>query len=284
MKTTLPATLALLTIWCIVGESIADAQTTPPGTLTLEPPDQTPASSAVGDSPGLQAPEQEPLVDTGTSFETALTAEPSLTEIAPAAKPLGGVSQPPVYTPPPGFEPEYRVRGFIGGVVGAGFALNGQIDSDRRPDVDTSVLFALRGGLLLGEKHRNVITFEVAPVSNKIDWSLRATPTFLLSYGRLHSIHGREDWAWFWKVGAGVGGGLDYRFLVAAQLDLLTFNYKMSERLWVDFGVPSIRFYIETASQARYALQFVFPLGITFAPERRHRRRHRDTSPQSYPR
>ena len=67
------------------------------------------------------------------------------------------------------------------------------------------------------------------------------------------------------KEGVGVGGGLDYRFLVAFQLDVLTFNYKMRPNLWIDFGIPTIRFHIETANQARYNAQFVFPLGITFA-------------------
>ena len=48
------------------------------------------------------------------------------------------------------------------------------------------------------------------------------------------------------------------------QLDVLTFNYKMNDRLWVDFGIPTVRFYIEAASQARFNAQFVFPLGITY--------------------
>ena len=62
-----------------------------------------------------------------------------------------------------------------------------------------------------------------------------------------------------------MGGGLDYRFLVGAQLDVLTFNYKMNKKIWIDFGIPTVRFHIETANQARYNVQFVFPFGITFA-------------------
>jgi hypothetical protein len=53
--------------------------------------------------------------------------------------------------------------------------------------------------------------------------------------------------------------------LVGAQLDVLTFNYKMSDRLWVDLGVPTVRFHIETNDMALHNLQFVFPLGVTFA-------------------
>lgn len=68
-----------------------------------------------------------------------------------------------------------------------------------------------------------------------------------------------------WKVGVGVGGGLDWRLFVGVQLDVLTFNYKMNDKLWIDFGVPTVRFRIETANQARHSTQFVFPLGITFA-------------------
>ena len=109
-----------------------------------------------------------------------------------------------------------------------------------------------------------ILGFEVAPVSNKLDWRLLATATGFLSVGSLVSIKDSKKWAWFWKVGVGVGGGFDYRFLVAAQLNVLTFNYKMNDRLWVDLGFPSMRFYIETADQARWNAQFIFPLGITF--------------------
>ena len=156
------------------------------------------------------------------------------------------------------------VRGYIGGLLAAGFGVNGQIDTGVKPYVDTTLLFGLRGGLLLGKGNRWVLGFEVAPVSNKLDWRLLATATGFLSVGSLVSIKDSKKWAWFWKVGVGVGGGFDYRFLVAAQLNVLTFNYKMNDRLWVDLGFPSMRFYIETADQARWNAQFIFPLGITF--------------------
>lgn len=162
-------------------------------------------------------------------------------------------------------EESSEVRGYIGGLLGAGFGVNGQIDTGTRAYVDTSVLFALRGGLLLGKGNRWMLGFEVAPVSNRLDWRYRATATGFVSFGSLVSIKDSKKWAWLWKVGVGVGGGLDYRFLVGAQLDILTFNYKMNDRLWIDFGIPTVRFHIETANQARYNTQFVFPLGITFA-------------------
>lgn len=158
-----------------------------------------------------------------------------------------------------------RPLGFVGGLFGAGFGVNGEIDSARKAYYETSLLFAVRGGLLLGKGHRHVLGFEVAPTTNRIDWRLRGTATFFASYGTLVPVRDRKDWSWLWRIGLGVGGGYDYRFLLGAQLDVLTFNYKMSKKLWVDFGVPTIRFYIETASQARYGVQFVFPLGITFA-------------------
>jgi hypothetical protein len=141
--------------------------------------------------------------------------------------------------------------------------VNGQIDTGTKAYVDTSVLFALRGGLLLGKGNRWLLGFEVAPVSNRLDWRFRATATGFVSFGSLVSIKDSKEWAWLWKVG--VGGGLDYRFLVGAQLDILTFNYKMNDRLWIDFSIPRVRFHIETANQARYNTQFVFPLAITFA-------------------
>lgn len=53
--------------------------------------------------------------------------------------------------------------------------------------------------------------------------------------------------------------------MLDAQLDVLTFNDKMRNKLWVDFGVPTVRFYIETTSHLGYGVQFVFSLGITFA-------------------
>lgn len=158
-----------------------------------------------------------------------------------------------------------KPRGFVGGLLGAGFGVNGETDSRRTAYYETSLLFAVRGGLLLGDGHRHVLTFEVAPTTNRIDWRLRGTATFFASYGTLVPLRDRKDWSWLWRVGVGVGGGYDYRFLVCAQLDVLTFNYKMNEKLWVDFGIPTIRFYMETATQARYGVQFVFPLGITFA-------------------
>ena len=162
-------------------------------------------------------------------------------------------------------EEESRTRGFIGGLLGAGFGVNGQIDTNTDAYVETSLLFALRGGLLLGEGNRWMLGFEVAPVSNRLDWRLRATATGFVSFGSLVTLKKRENWAWLWKVGLGVGGGLDYRFLVGAQVDVLTFNYKMRPNLWIDFGIPTIRFHIETADQARWNTQFVFPFGMTLA-------------------
>jgi hypothetical protein len=162
-------------------------------------------------------------------------------------------------------EESSEVRGYIGGLLGAGFGVNGQIDTGTKAYVDTSVMFALRGGLLLGKGNRWMLGFEVAPVSNRLDWRFRATATGFVSFGSLVSIKDSKKWAWLWKVGVGVGGGLDYRFLVGAQVDILTFNYKMNDRLWIDFGIPTVRFHIETANQARYNTQIVFPLGITFA-------------------
>ena len=155
-------------------------------------------------------------------------------------------------------------RGFVGGMFGAGFGVNGETDSGRRAYYETSLLFAARGGLLLGESYRHVLGFEVAPTTNRIDWRLRGTATFLVSYGMRVPIRDRKDWSWLWRVGLGLGGGYDYRILLGAQLDVLTFNYKMSKRLWIDFGIPTIRFYSETSSPALYGVQFVFPLGITF--------------------
>ena len=160
---------------------------------------------------------------------------------------------------------ESRTRGYIGGLLGVGFGVNGQIDSGAKAYVDTSLLFALRGGLLLGEGNRWMLGFEVAPVSNRLDWRARATATGFVSFGSMVDIREREKWSWLWKIGLGVGGGLDYRFLVGVQVDVLTFNYKMRPNLWIDFGIPTIRFHIDTANQARYNTQFVFPLGITFA-------------------
>lgn len=157
-----------------------------------------------------------------------------------------------------------KPRGFIGGLLGAGFAAS-EFEINRKAHVDASLLFALRGGLQVGAGHRGVITFELAPVTNKIDWSFGPTTTFLASFGMLRAIGSTGSWSWLWKIGVGVGGGLDYRFLVGGQLDLLTFNYKMSDKIWIDFGVPTIRFYNETADPGRHAFQFVFPLGVTFA-------------------
>jgi hypothetical protein len=163
------------------------------------------------------------------------------------------------------YEEETEVRGYIGGLLGAGIGLNGQINSGQDPYVDTSVLFALRGGLAVGRDNQWLLGFEVAPVTNKLDWRLQATATGFVTFGSLVPIRGSKEWAWLWKVGFGLGGGLDYRFLIGVQLDVLTFNYKMNDRLWVDIGLPTIRFHIETAESARYNAQFVFPLGITFA-------------------
>lgn len=190
----------------------------------------------------------------GVAFAQAAEAEPAASSKA-AAEPKPWYEQ----------KEESRTRGFIGGLLGVGFGVNGQSDTGTNAYVDTSLLFALRGGLLLGEGNRWVLGFEVAPVSNRLDWRLRATATGFVSIGSLVSIKGSDKWAWLWKVGVGVGGGLDYRFLVGAQVDVLTFNYKMRPNLWIDFGIPTIRFHIETANQARWNTQFVFPLGITFA-------------------
>ncbi len=154
--------------------------------------------------------------------------------------------------------------GFVGGLLGAGFGVNGESDSGRRAYYETSLLFAVRGGLLLGDDHRHLLGFEAAPTTNRIDWRLRGTATFFASYGTLVPIRHRKDWSWLWRVGIGVGGGYAYRFLIGVQLDALTFNYKMSKKLWVDFGIPTVRFYSETSGQGRYGVQFVFPLGITF--------------------
>lgn len=182
-------------------------------------------------------------------------------------EPIPAESSQAASEPKPWYEQkeETRTRGYLGGLLGVGFGVNGQLDTGTKAYVDTSLLFALRGGLLLGEGNRWMFGFEVAPVSNRLDWRLRATATGIVSFGSLVQIREREKWAWLWKVGVGVGGGLDYRFLVAFQLDVLTFNYKMRPNLWIDFGIPTIRFHIETANQARYNAQFVFPLGITFA-------------------
>ena len=158
-----------------------------------------------------------------------------------------------------------KTGGYIGCLLAAGVGANGQLDSGTEAYVDTSLLFALRGGLLLGEDKRWLLGLEVAPLTNRLDWRLSATATGFVSFGSLVSIKDSESWAWLWKIGLGVGGGFDYRLLVGVQLDLLTFNYKMSDRLWVDLGIPTIRFHIETADRARYNVQFVFPLGITFA-------------------
>lgn len=164
-----------------------------------------------------------------------------------------------------GEEESSRIRGYIGGLLAAGVGANAQLDSSTEAYVDTSLLFALRGGLLLGQGNRWLLGLEVAPLTNRLDWRFGPTATGFVSFGSLVSIKDSERWAWLWKIGLGAGGGFDYRFLVAVQLDLLTFNYKMSDRLWVDLGIPTIRFHIETADRARYNVQFVFPLGITFA-------------------
>lgn len=158
-----------------------------------------------------------------------------------------------------------RVGGHLGGLLAAGVGVNGQVDSGQRAYVDTSVLFAFRGGLLLGEGHRWVLSVEVAPATNRLDWRRSATVTGILSVGNLVPIRSGKEWAWFWKVGVGAGGGRDYRFLIAAQLDVLTFNYKMSNRLWVDLGIPTVRFHVETGDRGLWNVQLVFPLGITFA-------------------
>lgn len=162
-------------------------------------------------------------------------------------------------------EESSRVRGYLGAIVGVGVGANGQLDAGIETYVDTSALLAFRGGLLLGRGHRWIFGFEVAPTTDRLDWRLRGTAMGFVSFGSLVDVRNRRDWAWLWKVGVGVGGGFDYRLMVAAQLDVLTFNYEMSDRLWVDFGIPTIRFHIETADRARYNAQFVFSLGITFA-------------------
>ena len=80
-------------------------------------------------------------------------------------------------------EPYTESRGFIGSLLGVGFGVNGQLDTGLKPFVQTSLLFGLRGGLLMGKEHRGVLTFEVAPVTNKLDWNLRPTATGLVSGG-----------------------------------------------------------------------------------------------------
>lgn len=161
--------------------------------------------------------------------------------------------------------PYTESRGFIGALLGAGFGVNQKLDTGTKAYVDTSALFALRGGVLLGKLHRGTITLEFAPVSNKLDWTLHPVLSGFVSGGQLVQIKNDRAWAWHWKVGIGLAGGWDYRMMIGARLDVLSFNYKWSDRLWVDFGLPSIRFYIEMADQARYNAAFVFPLGITFA-------------------
>jgi hypothetical protein len=156
-------------------------------------------------------------------------------------------------------------RGFIGGLLGVGIGLNGQVGSGTAVYADTSLLFGIRGGLLLGKDSRWLLGFEVAPTTNRLDWRRAPTATGFASFGSLVPIRNSREWSWLWKVGFGVGGGYDYRFLVGAQLDVLTFNYKMSDRLWVDLGVPTVRFHIETNDMALHNVQFVFPLGVTFA-------------------
>jgi hypothetical protein len=158
-----------------------------------------------------------------------------------------------------------RPRGFVGGLLGVGVGVNGGIDSGLASYVDTSLLFAARGGLLLGKGHRWWLGFEVAPTTNRLDWRREATATGFVSFGSLVPIRDRREWSWLWKLGVGVGGGFDYRFLVGARLDVLTFNYEMSDRLWVDFGIPTVRMHVELATSPLYNVQIVFPLGITFA-------------------
>lgn len=199
-----------------------------------------------------------------TSGEAFAQSEEEASEVETSAETETAASQTTEQRPWWEEEDAHHVKGYIGGLLGAGFGVNGQLDTGVKPYVDTTLLFGLRGGLLLGKGNRWVLGFEVAPVSNKLDWRLLATATGFLSVGSLVSIKDSKKWAWFWKVGVGVGGGFDYRFLVAAQLNVLTFNYKMNDRLWVDLGFPSMRFYIETADQARWNAQFIFPLGITF--------------------
>ena len=153
--------------------------------------------------------------------------------------------------------------GFIGALLGAGFALNGQFSSGLSTHFDTSLVFGLRGGLLVGDDHRGLVGFELAPATNKIDWRLRPTTSFITTFGTLITLR-KPDRFWVWRVGVGVGGGLDYKFLLAFQADLLSFHFRMNKRITVDIGVPSVRFYTETVSQARWAVQFVFPLGFTW--------------------
>ncbi len=103
-----------------------------------------------------------------------------------------------------------EVRGYLGGLLAAGIGVNGRIDSGQKVYVDTSLLFALRGGLLLGRGSRWMLGFEVAPVSNRLDWRRRATATGFVSFGSLVPIRNSTRWAWLWKIGLGVGGGFDY--------------------------------------------------------------------------
>jgi len=150
-------------------------------------------------------------------------------------------------------------------MLGVGIGINGQLDTATEWYADTTLIFALRGGVLLGEAHRGTITLEVAPATNRLDWTQQATATGFVSGGKLVQIRDHRDWAWHVQVGLGVGGGYSCRFLTAARLDILTFNYRLYDKIWVDFGLPTVRFYMEVASDAKYNVQFVFPLGITWS-------------------
>jgi len=197
------------------------------------------------------------------------TAEPLRTYPAGTnPPPLRQYPAPPLeqnaYVPEPERPERQGARGFAGGALGAGFSFADRQDGEDL-DYDTSLLFALRGGLLFGKKQRNILTFEVAPLSNRITWELDATASFFASYGRRRPIRHSQKWDWVWRVGPGIGGGgNDWDFLIGAQLDVLTFSYMMSEHAQVEFGIPTFRFYTETQSDPKYAFQLVFPLGISY--------------------
>ena len=78
-------------------------------------------------------------------------------------------------------EESSKPRGYVGGLLGVGFGVNGQLDTGTKAYVDTSLLFALRGGLLLGKGNRWIFGFEVAPVTNRLDWRRLATATGFFS-------------------------------------------------------------------------------------------------------
>ncbi len=158
------------------------------------------------------------------------------------------------------------VRGFLGGLLGLGFSLtNKQEPNEDGVQYDTSLLFAATGGLRFGHESLNELRFEVSPLANRITWELRAAASGFVTYARFVPFRKRDRWYWVWRLGPGVGGGGgDIDFFLGAQLDLLTFAYDMSDRVQIELGLPTFRFYIETQSDPIYAFQFVFPLTVHY--------------------